>query len=83
MDNIHSEILGLLVEINQHLLCFMAQGVPREDVPLLKENYIKLMQRVEELSKEHKFLNVFQLIMLSTCLKNGVMLVPFLTLGVF
>ena len=31
IDNIHSEILGLLVEINQHLLCFMAQGVPRED----------------------------------------------------
>ena len=35
MDNIHSEILGLLVEINQHLLCFMAQGVPREDEDIL------------------------------------------------
>ena len=58
LNNIHSEILGYLTEINHHLICFMAEGVPREDIPLLKNNYIQLMKKLEDLSKKYSFLNV-------------------------
>ena len=55
-DSMQSKILELLVELSQHLAVFMSSGVPRDDIPLLKKNYIKLMSVIDELSEKYEFL---------------------------
>ena len=46
----------LMVELNFNLLLFFSREVPSDDIPKHKDNFIHLMNYIEDLSEKHSFL---------------------------
>ena len=46
----------LMVELNFYLLLFFSREVPSDDIPKHKDNFIHLMNYIEDLYEKHSFL---------------------------